>query len=234
MCPPLQSPLTFLNVIQPWQTSIAASIAFLAAVLAVWNTSRTLKSSRQLEYYRRSRKQAAVRAVLPMALSEMSDYSETCVDALFELLEKCENGVVRHDAAEAPEFPAIPDGVIESFSDFIEFSGSDETAIIEFMIRRTQVHWARLRDLRKDFRNKEGETSGHYIETLIIGAAVIYATASACFDYSRGKQKSPPNEISWDEVKSALNLIGYWDFDSESLHTHLARLKDADASFESI
>src|SRR5947209_18563583 len=65
----------FWTVIHGWQTLVAAVIAIVAAVVAWWNTSRQLRQVAALERARRSRKQAALRAVLPLALSEISNYA---------------------------------------------------------------------------------------------------------------------------------------------------------------
>jgi hypothetical protein len=55
--------------LKEWQTLLSAVIAVGAAYVAFQNTTRALRHSEKLETNRRSRKHAAVRAVLPLALA---------------------------------------------------------------------------------------------------------------------------------------------------------------------
>jgi hypothetical protein len=56
-------PASFWVRLQPWQTLVAATIAILAAGVAWWNTTRTLRNTAKLDRQRRAQKQAALRAV---------------------------------------------------------------------------------------------------------------------------------------------------------------------------
>ena len=61
--------------LQKWQTVLAALlasvVASIAAYIAFQNTTRTLRHTEQLKRKERSRKHAAVRAVLPLALAQV-------------------------------------------------------------------------------------------------------------------------------------------------------------------
>src|SRR5438445_2079765 len=79
--------------LQNWQTLIAATvastIASIAAYVAFQNTSRSLAHAERLETNRRRRKHAAVRAVLPLALSQVIAYAERSAHALDALVASC-------------------------------------------------------------------------------------------------------------------------------------------------
>jgi hypothetical protein len=72
--------------LQKWQTLAAALVASIAAYIAFRNTSRTLNHAEKLESNRRNRKHAAVRAVLPLALAQVTGYAERSARALNELM----------------------------------------------------------------------------------------------------------------------------------------------------
>lgn len=221
-----------LHAIKPWQTLIGGLIAIVAALLAVWNTTRTLRNAERLEQFRRSKKRQALRAVLPLVLSEVSDYAEKVTDELAEMDNQCDaDKMLHHNAVAAPSFPSTPVDVIASLKEFIELADDDiDTKVVVSILRRMQVLQARARGLASDIRsNSGGVTLQHYIETLMLDSATIYAMASACFDYGRGKSESLPTKVDWGEIRSALNVMGCRDFEHATLHEHLDALAAADA-----
>jgi hypothetical protein len=105
-----------------WQTLIAAFIAIIAACIAWWNTTRQIHNTAELERLRRSRKQAALRAVLPLALSEITNYAAQTSYMLRGLLvsimaNRSAPIVIPGDPAERPQ---LPSSTIEVIADFIE------------------------------------------------------------------------------------------------------------------
>ncbi|MFZ2082477.1 MAG: hypothetical protein WAV38_38640 [Xanthobacteraceae bacterium] len=85
-------PRGFVAWLQNWQTLVAALVAVGAAGVAFHNTTRSLRDGKRLEMRRRGRKHAALRAVLPLALSQLTDYAERSAHALGDLLNRCSGG----------------------------------------------------------------------------------------------------------------------------------------------
>src|ERR1700731_1639960 len=83
-------PHGFWAELQKWQTLVGAMVALSAAGIALWNTTRSLRQAQTLEQNRRDRKHAAVRAVLPLALAEISGYAEKSAYLLNEAIGYCD------------------------------------------------------------------------------------------------------------------------------------------------
>jgi hypothetical protein len=89
----------FAKWLQGWQTLIAAVVAAVAVIVAFKNTDRSLAHAESQETNRRRRKHAAVRAVLPLALSQVLAYAEQSARALKDLVGKCEGETLPAGAA---------------------------------------------------------------------------------------------------------------------------------------
>jgi hypothetical protein len=166
---PWHPPLTILDSIEPWQTSIGAVIALCAAGLAFWNTTRTLRNSEKLEIQRRRQKQIALRAVLPLALSEIAGYAVSVGRTLSELHSSCVDGVLVHASAVPVTFDTAPRVVISILADFIEYSDQLDVQLFAHLIRRIQVQQARLGALSRDIARSHGSTSAYDIGHHIVG-----------------------------------------------------------------
>ena len=81
-----------------WQTIIAAMIALLAAFIAWKNTNRQIENANNLERQRQARKRAALRAVLPLALSSVADYAQKSAKFLRALHGLCIDETLPKDA----------------------------------------------------------------------------------------------------------------------------------------
>jgi hypothetical protein len=221
-----------LQDIQPWQTLIGGGIALLAALLAYWNTTRAVRNARKLELWRRSRKHAALRALLPLALSEISDYAERTIRPLNVLYDHCVDGSLVHAGVAAPDFERVPSDVIRSLSDFIEYSDDADVQLFVRLIRRIQVYQARLRSLTSKLEDHDETSNESWIETMMLQGATIYAGAAAAFDYGRGKTDNLPKDADWAGVRSALKNLGLWDFEVPKLHELISKYEEAGAGPE--
>jgi hypothetical protein len=196
-------------------------------MLAVWNTTRTVSNARKLELWRRSRKHAALRAVLPLALSEVSDYAERTTKPLLVLHGNCINGTLIHAGVAAPKFEQVPLDVIRAFSEFIEFSDDTDVQLFVRLIRRIQVHQARLRGLTDKIEDQDETSAEGWIEAMMLQSAIIYAGAAAAFDYGRAKTDKLPEDVDWAGVRSALDNMGLWDFEMPELHERISEYEKA-------
>jgi hypothetical protein len=208
-----------------WQTLVAALVASVAAYIAFQNTTRTLKHSERLENNRRNRKHAAVRAVLPLALAQVTAYGERSARDLNELVNKCNGESLPSKTAPASIAEPLPSETLETLSEFIEYSDSVNVEIIEATVAWIQIHDSRIRGLFYDNHDPSGDhvVVRTEIEGRIIDAASIYAGASAVFDYARRRQSQLPRTLSWDAVRRALRNMRFWDGDHPRLYAILEK-----------
>jgi len=225
--------------IHHWQPLIAATVAStvasIAAYIAFQNTSRTLRHSEELESNRRRRKHAALRAVVPLALAQISDYAEKSAHALADLEGKCVSEELPARTAPLSLAETLPSETLKTLADFIEYSDTLDVGVLESTVTSIQIHDSRLRGIVEDNHDPEGERSVLRItlEGLIIDAAAIYAGAAAGFDYARRRGSQLPSEVSWEEVRSALRNMRFWEERNPQLYVHIERFeKSSSGPFE--
>ncbi|HUD85501.1 MAG TPA: hypothetical protein VMR17_03560, partial [Xanthobacteraceae bacterium] len=122
-------PDSFVAWLQRWQTLAAAGVASVAAYIAFQNTTRSLRQAERLENNRRNRKHAAVRAVLPLALSQVSAYAERSARALNELVGQCEDEALPARTAQENLVGPLPSETLEALADFIEYSDTANVTV---------------------------------------------------------------------------------------------------------
>jgi hypothetical protein len=193
-------------------------------MVAWYNTTRTLRANANLEAKRRLQKRAALRAVLPLALSEINLYCSLTARALQNLWDECVDGALPKDAAK-PILPDMRAETVQVFADFIEYSDDLDTTIVRWLLARLQVSRARIREIELVIETADQnavilETN---LEEYILDVAAIYAAAGSAFDYGREKSHTLPKEISWDHVRTALRNMKIWDDDMEGLYATITR-----------
>jgi len=218
-----------LDWLHDWQTLAAATTASIVASIATYiafqNTTRSLRHAESLEKHRRSRKHAALRAVLPLAVSQVTNYAEQSAHTLNSLISRCSGETLPERSTSNSVVRPLPSETLKSLADFIEYSDAVDVEIIESTVAFIQIHDSRLHDL---VRNNQDPSNVRIVvrtelEGLIIDAASIYAGAAAVFEYARRRQAQIPRTISWDRVEAALRNMQMWDDQHPRLHEALAR-----------
>lgn len=219
----------WFDLLQKWQTLAASLVAIIAALIAWYNTTRTLKANAALEVQRRSQKHAALRSVLPLSLSELSGYCASNVRALEDLWGECAEGKLPEALTEKPVFPEVPHETVKSFADFIEYSDKLDTSLFRSILARLQVSRARTREIENWIHKPNEETVilEANIEDYIIDWATIYAEVALVYDYARRKTELIPSDVSWANVRSALRNLRIWDHDIEAIHATVDRREAA-------
>jgi hypothetical protein len=219
----------WLDSAQRWQplVSVAAIIASVAvAIGAGWiatrNTNRSLEENRRLEAHRRSRKHSAIRSVLPLALADVSGYAERSAHALNELVSHCDEEVLPTEMARESLVQPLPSESLETLTQFIEYSDTLDTTIIEATAVWLQIHDSRLRGLLE--RNREGTgVVRSNLETNIIDAASIYALVAAGFDYARQRGAKLQHTLPWEAVRRALQNMRLFEDQHPRLYDDVKR-----------
>jgi hypothetical protein len=131
-------PNGFVAGLQQWQTLTAAMVALFAAGIAFHNTTRSLRHAENLESRRRDRKHPAVRAVLPLALAQVTEYAERTLRALDELVNKCEGQALPRLSVPENFIQPLPSDTLKTLADFIEYSDAVDVTIVEELVERFQ------------------------------------------------------------------------------------------------
>jgi hypothetical protein len=223
--------------LQKWQSLAAAFVASIAAYIAFQNTSRSLRHAEGLEKHRRSRKHAAIRAVLPLALAQVTEYAEQSAHTLNDLVGKCIGEKL--PAMTAPEslVQPLPSETLKTLTDFIEYSDNVDVGVIEATISWIQIHDARLRSIVKENRDPSGEhlVLRTQLVARIIDAASIYAGTATAYDYARRRSANLPRILLWEGVRNALRNMRFWDEEYPSLQKVLTgRENHSVGPFESL
>jgi hypothetical protein len=211
--------------LQSWQTLAGACVASIAALIAVLNTTRSLRHAENLEKHRRSRKHAALRAMLPLALAQLSTYAERSARALDQLVSKCIDEKLPAMTADESLIQSLPSETLKIFADFIEYADRLNVGIMESTVATIQIFDSRVRSLVESNRSAD---DGQLVlrinlENYIIDAASIYAGAACHYDYARRREQELPNILTWDAVKKALRNMRLYDDGNPRLYAAITR-----------
>lgn len=203
----------FAKWLQGWQTLVAAVVAAVAVVVAFKNTDRSLAHAGTLETNRRRRKHAAVRAVLPLALSQVIAYVERSARALNDLVSKCEGETLPAGVVAESLVQPLPSETLKSLADFIEYADTTSVEVLKSTLAWIQIFNSRVRALVQHNNDpaKTWVVVRTELEGLIVDAATIYAGVASAFDYARRRRGQMPTELSWDAVIGALRNMRFWD-----------------------
>ena len=209
-----------------WQTQIGAAFAIAAALLGAAVILHQTATARRLEEKRRERRVAALRAVLPLALMQLSDYAASGAKIHAALLGQPKTQRIK---ASGLQFPSLPDELVSRLTELIEATDSDRARPLIILVRRLQIHHARARDTQMRSTAQQGSI---LVRTNVVGrvidAAEIYARCEKLFVYARSDADVPVAAVSPDDVKNALLLISASLTDMEELEQGIKRRESED------
>ncbi|RWY91845.1 hypothetical protein EHI44_02070 [Rhizobium leguminosarum] len=193
-----------------FQALIAAMVALMGAWWAASAVHSQIRHADMAELARRMDKAAAGRAVLPLALSEISDYAEACTRQLRSLIEQTRNEVLPA-TVEVGQVPDLPVGAIQSFLNLIEVIEGKNRQALSTLIGTIQIQRSRLRSIRHRERG-----DGHIIlrlnlERYVVDAAEIYAQAAALYDFGRKTDSPSVRPVKHSDIAAALHNMRIFD-----------------------
>jgi hypothetical protein len=198
----------FLKFLYDWQQLIAGFIAILAAMIGWFAIQAQV---RQVEAHEREldrRRYAASRAMLPLALSGVSEYTHQCIDALLALYGESET------IQKADDFtpPPVPSTSTADLRAMVEACSAAEGATIAKLLARIQVQMAGLRGLQRDLRVSETVVTRKHLEQFFVDTIEIQARASALYRFARSDEDDfPQGNPSRDMMVNAAFLLGLDD-----------------------
>jgi hypothetical protein len=212
----------FATWLHQWQVLVAAMVALFAAIIAVHNTTRSLRLSTKQETIRRERKHAALRAVLPLALAQILDYAERSGRALAQLATQCEQVPLQQltrDTAPQSSIQQRPPETLKALADFIEYADAVDVVVLEDTVAWMQIHDSRVRRLVERNCDPTQIVTRREIMDSVVDAAMLYAGASSVMQYSRRQIEQLPQIVLWPEANAALIIMGVWTDEYEAIVT---------------
>lgn len=205
------------DVLQKYQDiigSLVGSVLTLgAAIPTIMVMQHQIQQTKDLENERRRRSNTAARAVLPLALREVSDYAEAHAHALMELHKK-NAGVSLLPDGWKPLTREISSETISILRENIEFCDESAAGQISKLIVKTQIQSSRL-EHRFPHRPNQGNlciptASGvgvNPIDGSICDALEIYVLTENLFFYARETPEYGPGVPTQDDWRSAANNL---------------------------
>jgi hypothetical protein len=97
---------------------------------------------------------------------------------------------------------------VRGITELIEATEPEHARPLIVLIRRLQIHHARVRDIQRRANDKSGSILlWTNVVGSMIGAAEIHARCGKLFAYSRGDAEAPAAAISVADVQQALSLM---------------------------
>jgi hypothetical protein len=159
-----------LKVAYDWQTLIGGLLALFGAILTVRGINRQIGETKNEVEAAKKRDEFAAKAVLPLALSQLSQYGVDCIELVNPLITG-----QRREVDHGDETPPVPNDVIEVLQGSARFADDKNANRIAALLGKLQVQQARLRTL---LTSKIGRRlHEHEGVSAIIDAADIYVLA---------------------------------------------------------
>jgi hypothetical protein len=187
----------------------AGLLALLAALIGAYLLHKQTVQARLHEDERRRRRHEAVRATLPFALSQVSEYAEQVARCVEPLVNSTDESVDFH-ARKSLKLPNLPDEVLKHLTDAIEASPSARArSTMADMIRDLQILQSRSRSFLRDEPSMIVVRAN--VENLIALCAEVYAGTSILFGYARRQTECVKLSDFDNEARTALKLFGLFE-----------------------
>ena len=181
--------LNFPDFFYRWQTLLTGLLALGGAAWTVRAIQSQIKQASDAENDRRQRNERAARAILPLALYDISDYARECMLLMSPFI----SGSARQNPIIVPP---IPPALIEPLQAAIRSANPQTAGEIAGVIAWLQIQHARLRSLadRVSDPTRQPITPVLAAEALL-DAAELSARCASLFPYARDDRA--PAEVSF-------------------------------------
>ncbi len=187
-----------------WQTQVAAALAIAAAMIGAAAIFEQTAANQRQEYQRRTRRAVALRAVLPLVLSELADYTDQCASTYLRLLAV----PIAQASQSRTQFPSLPPAFSDRLIELIEASEQDHASPLISLLRRVQIQRARAKNAESRTMGRSGHLlTQRNLEDGLIDTSEIHARCAKLFVYARGESELPASDIFAADVKSSLSIL---------------------------
>ena len=190
----------WLNHIFFWihdhQALVIGLVAAILSALMIWQIRGQIKQQDEIEDRRRARKLRALKAKLPVALTEINEYAEDNLLALLQSLarwnhEQCGDwGEPKKLGPEQFELSDFPAEALAVVTEAIEAAEECDAVVLSHLASFSQVNRSRLKGLRNALSGEVPEDTRVLFENdffrSIRDTLELIAHVNRCYGYARG------------------------------------------------
>lgn len=202
-------------IIDEYQTLITGVLAVLAALATIYLINRQIRQTKDIEADRIRRKSRSARAAMPAALSIMCQYADQCIAFVARAYEQVSEGKDPADAFAKERWlvPQLPDGVLVTMKDCVEFADEASAEKLAELLKETQIQNSRFRRLVESLSGEMRQEAAKFLDKAsladdIIDAADLYVRLSGYFGYARGIESEPNAQVDGKKVNVHLIFQG--------------------------
>jgi hypothetical protein len=199
------------NGLSNWQTLIAGLLALAGAIATVVAVRRQIEAGHHQEEERRIRQLTAARAVMPLALVKLIEYTDASLGALKAMNGPPEDKVIVHPQGWTPPvMPEIPETAVEVLRNCLQFSDAPAMEAICDIISEFQICNSRLRATIQGVSSGGGVVRHGYNQRIAENLA-LGVRFEKLFDYARRKTGHVDSDIVPVAVLKKAILVGLYD-----------------------
>lgn len=206
-----------LKLLYDWQTLFAGLLALLGALITVYFIQKQIRQTSDLANDVRTHEEFAAKAVLPLALSQLSRYGQDCIELLNPLTEE-----PRSVVSEAAQTPRLPENVISVLQESARYAEPAVASQIAALLSKIQIQQARLISLLA--RNSGKQLTEYEGVSAMIDAADVYARTAELYDYARDIENTR-RRAEPEKLRRALHNCNIWEDDHPAM-AYIIRLEN--------
>ena len=187
------------NVWDRWQSFNVGILAFLTSLLVYRATQYQAERQRERQY-------AAMRAMLPFALSELTSYIKASAKSLDYLWELKDSGFINKNKRLKIKYPEVPFDALKTFKECITFADELEGQQLAKILMGLQIFEARLVELCT-FHSTSNDSSKSNIENNIVYLAEIFARVNESFKFARNLEPATQFIMTKSKYNEAYALL---------------------------
>ena len=187
-----------------WTQAIGSMLAVAAAAfVAIYQQAK----NKQLQDEQRERKHFAALALLPAALSELTEYSNACLNDIAVYRDRMSQ------TGDTPRFNTrpIPASLINATRDCIETADDAPRRRLAELLEKLQIQNSRLSLIGLVTPRVNMITTTDAINSRIVDALDVYARIELLFPYARRMNDADPGAPTKENMRSAANIGHFID-----------------------
>lgn len=196
-----------------WETLLGGFLALAAAISTVlvmrWQTNHLIE-----------RKEMATRAMLPLYLASINEYTKLCLYYLKVVKGFCgENELdptTWNWTNEGLKIPEFPENYLSYIKDYIENADETDADRLAKYVATIQVHRSRMLSIKESFDRKGNDNFNLIgsIRSSMVDAAEIYKATEKALEFSRGESKII-GRITPEDIQNCLWWFIHFDYESD-------------------
>lgn len=198
-----------------YQTLISGFLAVAAAAVTVLFIREQIKTSQAQHVELIGRRFRSMRANLPLALMELSDYAQECIQIFSELMAKKEED---EDIKSEVEVPSLPISTLHTITELISLAEEKDAAMLQALLRFVQIQQSRLRSTAFELSEKKNPGGIILLQNLrgdVLDAFTIKKMTNFLFPYARW-ESDHIGSFEDSDFGGALEYVLSTSFDSQT------------------